>query len=163
MTEVLSTEASSVKCRLLHPIDRNTMKVSELVERLTAMSTDTGDLPVQIYDFTDTFQIDRINMQHSYFGDNKYELVAATKRREQKITTKEFIRSLKLLIQLFPFDLEMLVSLPNDTEYCLAGVGFDQREQAYAITLGTEILPDSYLDKNTVTSFYHFPPVFSIR
>ena len=128
------------------------MKVNELIASLTSVSTnDACDVPVQVFDFTDIFQITEIELCRHYFNPSTIRLVTSSQTR--KITAKELVSTLEIGRKLCGLDtLEIEVLLDDGTQYTLGGVEFDRRGRTYAITLGDKT-SDQMLDKYTFFSF----------
>lgn len=132
------------------------MKINEMIAKLEAMSVNR-ELPIQVYDFTDTFQITGVTLlsQVTWSLPLTYELVTDSQTR--RITVGEFIDAFARLTKIL-YDGDMVILLPDGTRYTLDGVEFDQRSQAYAISLGTKVL-GKVLEKHIFVSFNDWEPL----
>lgn len=127
------------------------MKLTQLIARLSAMHANRK-LPIQIYDFTDIFQITEIALDESL---NIYQLVADSQTR--KIPVGEFIDTLSRLLDI-NCDKDVETLLPDGTLHTLDKVEFDQRKQTYVITLGTKI-SEKTSKENIFVSFNDWKPL----
>lgn len=137
------------------------MNLNQLIADLKAISNNRQDLPVQVYDFTDIFQVIDITLQYDnsfpskFVLNTKYYFARALGR---ELTVGELIDQVEKLLQSYKErlekepnvlwtgaqeqilgkikSLEVEVLSPDKTQYTLANAEFDVRYQVCAITLG---------------------------
>lgn len=125
------------------------MRLSQLMANLKAIPNNRRDLPIQIYDFTDSLQITAVKLCprsqieselcQYYFLPSTIRLIAVPQTRKRTVT--ELICVLETGIRALDVStLEIEILLDDGTQYALAGVEFDEKNQTYAMTLGDRIL-----------------------
>lgn len=131
------------------------MTINQLIAKLEAMSVNR-ELPIQVYDSTDIFQITEIVLNRLGYSLSSYELVVDSQTR--KITVGEFIEAFTSLTKLLYVG-DMVILLPDGTQHTLDGVEFDQKNQTYAITLGKVSEQIDALEKYIFVSFNDWKPL----
>lgn len=115
------------------------MKLNQRLDLLIAdikrISNGSTDLPIQIYDFIDTLNIQSIGAMQHHAASNTILLI--TSQQARKITVEELISGLKVFL-LIQADYAVEIFL-DGVHYTLGEVVFDRRNATYAITPGEKI------------------------